>query len=142
MTKSSSSCIFCQIVNQEQAASLVYEDEDVISFLDLAPVNIGHLLVVPKQHVSSLGDLDARIGLRIFETAMRLLRILRNSHLGGDGMTLYLAEGESADQEIPHVHLHVIPRKQGDAVEIRLPCSRYPSRKELDWLASSLRSSY
>ena len=142
MKNSISPCIFCQIVDKEEPASLVYEDEDVISFLDLSPVNVGHLLVVPKLHVYSLADLDERISLRLFGTAMQLLRVFRDSEQDWEGMNLHLAEGEAASQEIPHVHLHLIPRKQGDAVQIHLPCSQLPSRKELDGVAARLRHGY
>lgn len=139
MKKTRSPCIFCQIASKEAPASLVYEDEEIISFLDSAPVNAGHLLVLSKQHAYSLADLDERISLRLFEIAMQLLSVLRNSGQDWEGMTLYLAEGEAADQEIPHAHLHVIPRRQGDAVKIHLPCTRLPEREELDLIASRIR---
>jgi diadenosine tetraphosphate (Ap4A) HIT family hydrolase len=139
LKNSRSPCIFCRIIAKEEPASLLFEDEAIISFLDFAPVNVGHLLVVPKQHVYSLADLDKRTSLRLFETAIQLLRVLQDSEQDWEGMNLHLAEGEAASQEIPHVHLHLIPRQQGDAVQIHLPCPQLPSRKELDGVAARLR---
>lgn len=115
-------CIFCAIARGEAAASIVFEDEWVVAFMDLQPVTPGHLLVIPKSHAEGLEDLQDDIGMRVWAMAHRLGRALRQSGLRCEGVNLFLADGEAAFQEVFHIHLHVFPRYKGD-----------PFRIEADW---------
>ncbi len=135
------SCIFCKIARREAAASIVYEDERTLAFLDIRPINPGHTLVIPKAHVAMLADLPPEDGGRIFQTGMRVATALRESRVKCEGVNFHLADGEVAGQEIFHVHLHVFPRYSGDGVGLRMG-PRYgamPARAELEGLATRMR---
>ncbi len=134
-------CIFCAIVAGTAPASVIYDDAEVLAFLDIQPVTPGHLLVIPKRHAPLLADLDEATGARVFRVAMRLARALRASGLRCEGINLFLADGEAAGQEVFHVHLHVFPRFVGDSFRIDADWSVRPPRAELDAMAAQLRDS-
>lgn len=122
-------CIFCRIASHRAPASIVCEDDRTVAFMDLYPVNPGHVLVIPREHAESLADLDAAVGGEVFKTAMRIASALRERAIKCDGVNLILADGQAAGQEIPHVHLHVIPRYRGDDFSMS---SRHRSRPTMD----------
>jgi histidine triad (HIT) family protein len=134
----SGDCAFCAISAGLLPSSQVYSDEDLLAFLDIRPVNTGHLLVVPRVHAASLADLCERIGARLFVTAQRLAAALRASGLPCDGVNLFLADGAAAGQEVDHVHLHVVPRQAGDGFELRARF-QHPDRSHLDAAAAAIR---
>ncbi|MFD1812510.1 HIT family protein [Rhodococcus gannanensis] len=109
-----STCIFCAIMRGEAPAERVYEDDDLLAFLDSRPITRGHTLVVPKTHAAELGDLDPEAGARMFRLGHRLVLALRRSDLAADGANLMLNDGPAAFQTVAHVHLHVVPRRHGD----------------------------
>ncbi len=130
--------IFGDIVAGRAEASRVYEDDDVVAFMDIRPMTPGHLLVVPKVAARSLAELDPAVGGKLFQVAQKLAGALRDSEVGCDGVNFFLADGVTAGQEVFHVHLHVIPRTPGDGFGLRgRPTS--PHRADLDYLASSIR---
>jgi diadenosine tetraphosphate (Ap4A) HIT family hydrolase len=137
-TGSEAGCVFCDIVAGREPASVVYSDENVIAFLDLRPLNTGHLLVIPRAHAPYLADLDPALGGHMFAVAQRMAAALRRSGLPCEGVNLFLADGEAAFQEVFHVHLHVIPRNTGDGFRLRAKWRR-PSRAELDSVADQVR---
>lgn len=134
-------CPFCQIVAREAEASVVYEDDLVLAFLDYDPINAGHTLIVPKRHATYIADLDPASSAAMFPAAQHVGALLRSSGLRCDGVTLHLADGAPAGQEVFHVHLHVIPRFRGDGVRLRPPgrTPYRPPRAELDAIARALR---
>jgi histidine triad (HIT) family protein len=132
-------CIFCEIVAGRAPASRVYEDEEVIAFLDIRPVNPGHTLVVPRAHFAGLSDLNEEVGARMFRVARRLAAALRKAGVRCEGVNLFLADGEAAFQEVMHVHLHVLPRFAGDPFKIQLREVARPPREELDRMAEQIR---
>lgn len=132
-------CIFCQIAAGEAEASVVYDDGEVLAFLDIRPVTPGHLLVIPRQHAADLADLDEATGAHMFVVAQRLAAALRASGLRCEGITLFLADGEAAFQEVFHTHLHVFPRFAGDTFRISADWSVSPSRAELAAHAAKIR---
>lgn len=134
----SGGCVFCDIAGGRAEASVVYEDEHVVAFMDVEPVTEGHTLVIPRIHAGSLEDLDEHLGARVFRTAHRLARALRRSGLPCEGVNLFLADGEAAFQELFHVHLHVIPRTAGDGFVIDARW-RLRDRAELDASAEQVR---
>ena len=131
-------CVFCQIVSGEAPASVAYQDEFVVAFLDIRPVTPGHLLVVPRGHVVGLADLPAAIGAHLFRVAQQLASALRRSGLRCEGVNLFLADGAAAFQKVFHVHLHVLPRWPGDGFALRMKLGT-PSRSELNETAASIR---
>jgi diadenosine tetraphosphate (Ap4A) HIT family hydrolase len=136
-----SSCIFCDIVSSQDQASLVHADDRVVAFMDIQPVNTGHLLVVPRLHASQLADLDPAIGGHIFQVGMRLAAALRRSGVRCEGIDFFLADGPAAGQEVMHVHLHVIPRFVGDGFGFRFGPGYFqrPARASLDQVAADIR---
>ncbi len=132
-------CVFCAIVAEEAPASIVYEDEIVCSFLTIGPINPGHLLIIPKQHIPSFSDLDEETGMHLFKVTMRMTKALRHSGLQCEGINLFLAEGEVAFQGVFHAHMHVFPRFQGDSFKVDANWEVKPSRQELDRIAERIR---
>jgi len=107
------SCPFCRIVAGELPAEVVYEDEHVLAFLDIYPMNPGHTLVVPKSHVERLSDLPDELCGPLFAAA-RKVAVAAISALGASGANVGLNDGRAAGQAIPHLHIHVVPRFPGD----------------------------
>lgn len=113
-----SECIFCAIAAKKAEASVVYEDETVVVFMDLNPVTPGHLLVVPRTHAVGLEDVDAATSAHVWSVGHQMAQALRRSGLRCDGINVFLADGEVAFQEVSHFHLHVFPRYVGDGFSI------------------------
>ncbi|HEV2591790.1 MAG TPA: HIT family protein [Gaiellaceae bacterium] len=135
-----SDCVFCGIERGEIEGSRVYADERVIAFLDIRPVTRGHTLVVPRAHGASLAELAPDDGAAMFRGAMVVAEALRRSGLPCEGVTLWLADGEAAGQDVFHAHLHVIPRYEGDGFGLRLPPDyREHERAELNETAERIR---
>lgn len=107
-------CIFCQIIAGQAASVRVAESGLAIAFLDIRPVNLGHVLVVPRRHVASFTELEDVEGEQVFDLVRRVGRGLKAALPGCEGISLSLADGEAAGQEVPHVHFHMIPRSTGD----------------------------
>lgn len=135
------SCIFCEILAGNAPASKVYEDEICSAFMDIRPVNPGHVLVIPKAHFEDLTDLPAEVGGHLFQVAQRIALILPKTNVKNDGIDLFLAHGEAAGQDVFHVHLHVIPRYEGDGFGFKFgPNYRnLPERSELDTIATQIK---
>ncbi|HEV8339355.1 MAG TPA: HIT family protein [bacterium] len=136
-------CIFCRIVAGEVPASVVYRGDDVMAFMDIRPVNPGHLLVISTAHAAGLANLPERVGQRMWVVAQRLAAAQRLSGVRCEGVNLFVADGEAAGQDVFHVHIHVLPRFPGDG--LRLTGLAYdqrpapPSRAELDETAGAIR---
>jgi histidine triad (HIT) family protein len=111
-------CIFCKIVAGELPASIVDEDERTIAFMDIAPANRGHALVIPRVHATDLTEIGAE-DLQATVLAAQRLAIRAKERLGADGVNLLNSCGEAAWQTVFHFHVHVIPRYEGDP--LRLP---------------------
>lgn len=137
----SGDCVFCRIIRGETEASLVALEEEVAAFMDIRPINPGHVLVVPRSHVADLSELEEEVGGKLFELATRVARALRRCGVRCEGVNLLLSDGEVAGQVVLHVHLHVIPRFRGDGFAFR-PGPSYggvPVREELDRVAVQIR---
>jgi len=136
-----STCVFCQIVEGTAPSSKVYEDDLCLAFMDIQPVNPGHVLVVPKAHSNDLSDLPASTGAYLFQIAQRIALSLPNPNVKNEGVDLFLAHGEAAGQEVFHVHLHVIPRYAGDGFGFRFGPNyeNLPERAELDVIATQIK---
>ena len=133
-------CIFCQILTGELPSSVVYRDERCVAFLDIHPINPGHVLVVPVRHESELSDLDPTIAGHLMIVAQRIAAALRQSSLRCEGINLLLADGEAAGQEIFHTHVHVVPRYVGDDFGFRHGLAEGdPTREDLDATAAQIR---
>ncbi len=134
-----SSCIFCDIINGKSPSSQVYEDETCFVFMDIRPVNAGHLLIVPKVHATDLSDLPPETGGRMFQVAQKMTEAVMNSGVRCEGVDLLLAHKHAAGQEVFHAHLHVIPRYQGDGFKFVIPFNYRPTREDLDQTAAQIK---
>jgi len=134
-------CIFCRIIASELPASFVYEDETVVAFLDIRPINPGHLLVAPRAHTESMSTLPAQTAQHMMAVAQRLMNGLRQTNVRCEGVNLLLADGEVAGQEVAHVHLHVVPRYPNDGFGLRFGSDygNLPHRQELEEVAAVIR---
>ena len=135
-------CIFCKIIGKEIPASIVYEDDTVSAYMDIQPLNSGHVLVIPKKHGAYLADLDPEAGSQMFITARKIAEALRKTEIKCEGINLFLADGEVAGQEVFHSHLHVIPRFKGDGFGFKFNRDYFnkPKREELDLNAVKIRN--
>ena len=138
-TPALSHCIFCDIIHGAAEVSVCYEDTESIAFMDIQPVNAGHVLVVSRQHFESFFDLPKSLGTHLFEVAMHLAPAIRKVS-GADGMNVIVSSGASAGQDVYHFHIHLIPRRKGDGFDVPLPFgeSDMPDRTVLDMIAARI----
>jgi histidine triad (HIT) family protein len=105
------SCVFCRIASGELPGNIVYRDTRVVAFLDASPLFLGHTLVVPVDHVATLDDLPSELIGPLFEVVRRTSIAVQQA-LGADGS--FVATNTRISQSVPHVHVHVVPRNEGD----------------------------
>ena len=136
-------CPFCDLIHGAGEVSMCHEDADVVAFMDIQPVNAGHVLVVPRAHFESLEDIPPVLAMHLFEVAMDLAPIVKHV-AGADGLNLVVNSGAAAGQDVFHYHVHVIPRRAGDGFDIPLPFagSDMPDRTVLDMNAARIIAAY
>ena len=110
-------CIFCKIIGGELPSYTVYEDEKVIAFLDIRPVNAGHTLVVPRRHSHNIFDIAPDDWTAVSEV-VRKLAIAIEKGVGADGVNIAMNNREHAGQVVDHPHVHIIPRFKGDGLKL------------------------
>jgi histidine triad (HIT) family protein len=135
----SQDCIFCQIVRGEAPASFVHQDDAIVAFMDIQPITQGHMLVVPREHTVWMKDVTDQVALRAFRVARQLAAVVPAT-LGAGGVNLFVADGEVAFQDVPHFHIHVIPRYAGDGFSLTFPpgYTNPPSRAQLEAIAAAI----
>jgi histidine triad (HIT) family protein len=133
-----SDCVFCDIVAGKAPASFVYQDDLTLAFMDISTLNPGQTVVIPRKHFPYMADIDEATGRQLFNTTMRVSQAIRNSGLKCDGINLFLADGEAANQEIFHLHFLIIPRLKGDSMKVTGNWTN-PARGELDEIAARIR---
>jgi histidine triad (HIT) family protein len=121
---------------------MVYSDGLVCAFMDIQPVNPGHVLVIPREHHERLSDLPEETGASLFRAGQRIAGALGRSGIRCEGTDFFLADGEAAWQEVFHIHLHVFPRFADDGFGLRFAQRYYtrPPRAELEEVASLIRN--
>ncbi len=133
-------CIFCRIAQGQSPASRIYEDEHTLAFMDLQQATDGHVLVMPKRHVENLYELDEETTAQLFRSVVRVARAVRAS-LQPSGLNLWQANGRAAGQSVFHVHVHILPRYEGDGFHLAVrERSGRASRADLDDLAARIRA--
>lgn len=113
MTAIESTCAFCEIVAGRQSASVVYEDDLTMAFIDLRQFHPGHTLVIPKQHVPDVRNLSPDTGAALMQAITQVTRAVAAA-FPNEGLSLWHSIGEAAFQEVPHLHVHIHPRFKGD----------------------------
>ena len=121
-----------KILRGEIPSHRVYEDERCLAILDIFPINPGHVLVIPKAQAVTVPDLDPELVGHLMAVAARLSRAVRAAAPKCEGVNFWISDGAAAGQEVPHVHLHVIPRFVGDGFGWRVGSSnRQPQDTEV-----------
>ncbi|CAD7771408.1 MAG: Protein hit [Candidatus Methanoperedenaceae archaeon GB37] len=110
-------CIFCKIIQGEIPATKVYEDEKVLAFMDINPLNDGHTLIVPKRHAETIFEIDPQDLIATIKVAQRLAIAIKKA-LNSDGMIVVQLNNKAAGQMVPHLHIHLIPRWENDGLQI------------------------
>jgi len=135
-------CIFCAIASKQIPASTIYEDEKVLAFLDINPLTEGHTLVIPKYHAENIFDISEK-DLKHISTVAQGIANKMKEVLYAEGVDLFQASGQAADQQVPHFHLHIIPRKTGDQLGLHEWWTNRMQRsepKKLNELAERLKT--
>lgn len=143
-------CIFCRIAAGSVPSQKVYEDGDAFAFLDVRPLAKGHTLVIPKTHAAGFSDLAPEAASALWRAVHRVVPAVMAA-TGSPAATLAINDGKEAGQEVPHVHVHVVPRRAGDgagpihALFARRPTMEAPELAEVargivDALGTSARA--
>jgi histidine triad (HIT) family protein len=132
-------CTFCDLVRGAGEVSACYEDADAVAFMDIQPVNAGHVLVVPREHHESLFDVPRELGAHLFAVTMRVAAAVKRV-TKCEGMNIIVSSGAAAGQDELHYHVHIIPRREGDGFDVPLPFdgSEMPDRTVLDATAARI----
>ena len=130
-------CIFCDILDGKRDGHLLYEDDSHVSFLDKYPIDVGHSLVIPRNHHERITDMDPVAVGNVFSLVPKIAKAILNA-TGADAFSLGQNNGKAAKQIIPHVHVHIIPRynNKGTVWTKR----QISSNEELSELAKKIRS--
>ncbi len=111
-------CIFCKIAGGEIPSSTLYEDEMVRVILDISPASKGHALILPKEHYANLYEISDEMASHVIKTAKKMAKKMQEE-LGVEGLNVLQNNGELAGQTVFHYHMHLIPRYQGDKVNMK-----------------------
>ncbi len=130
-------CVFCKMVAGQIPVTKIYEDEVILSFLDIGPLSDGHTLVIPKQHYEKLHECPSEL---LGQVGSRLGRIAKavSAAMDSDGYNVLCNNGSAAGQLVGHVHFHIIPRNAGDGIFNRWPACKYQEGK-IEKIAAEIR---
>ena len=131
-------CVFCRIVAKEIPANVVHEDEHTLAFMDIGQVNPGHVLVAVKKHAENIYALDEVQAAAVFRAAAKVARAIRGA-FEPQGLSVYQANGAPAGQTVFHLHLHLVPRHEGDGMALTWPLKN-PPREKLAEYAQKIRA--
>ena len=130
-------CVFCKIIAGQIPATRVFEDEHTLAFMDIGQVNPGHVLVAVKKHADNLYALDDAQAAAVARTSARVARALKAA-FEPEGLSVYQANGKAAGQTVLHYHVHLLPRHEGDGMELIWPVKN-PPREKLEGDAEKIR---
>jgi histidine triad (HIT) family protein len=134
-------CTFCDLLEGRIPATFLHRDERCAAFMDIRPVNPGHVLIIPVAHLPSLAEVPPDDVAHMVRLAQRYAAAIRASGLRCEGVNLFLADGEAAMQEVFHTHLHVFPRYRGDGFQLRFgPHYAIRERAELERAGEMIRN--
>ena len=130
-------CAFCDIIQGAVSSDIVFEDEATIAFLDNRPLFPGHVLLVPREHVETMADLPDNLVGPLFANARKIAGVMESA-LGAEGS--FVAVNNRVSQSVPHLHVHVVPRRKGDGLKgFFWPRHRY-SAEEMASVSERLRA--
>lgn len=122
-------CVFCQIAEGKIPALKIYENEDLLAFLDISPLSDGHTLVIPKKHFERLDELPEDLACKIARILPKLSKAIVKA-TGAKGYNILQNNGKVAGQQVMHVHFHIIPRDEADGLGYRWLAKKYPEGKD------------
>ncbi len=131
------SCLFCRIVHKQAPASIVYEDMQVLAFMDIRPVSQGHTLVIPKQHYEDICDTPEDLLAATYKVTKKIAIAVKKA-TNADGISIIQQNGKAAGQDIFHLHVHVVPRFEGQKTP-RFSELKEVERAKLDVMAEKIR---
>ena len=114
-------CIFCSIIKGQTPATKIFENETIFAIMDIKPINVGHVLVLPKKHSQLFLDLDDETAGELLKAAKNIAKAIKLSKLNCKAINFILNDGEDAGQEVFHAHMHVVPRYRGDGFGFKMP---------------------
>lgn len=130
-------CVFCRIIAGQIPSTRVYEDEHTLAFMDIGHVNPGHVLVAVKKHAENLYALEEAQAAAVARASVRVARAIREA-FAPPGLSVYQANGRPAGQTVFHYHVHLLPRHEGDGMELTWPVKN-PPREKLEEYAVRIR---
>jgi histidine triad (HIT) family protein len=135
--KHEENCIFCKIINKKSPSSTIYEDDAVTVFLDIRPLNIGHTLVIPKEHYVDIFDIPETLLSQVHTVTQKIASAIKKA-TDADGISIIQQNGKAAGQDIFHFHVHVVPRFEGQKLP---PFSELKEvdRAQLDAMAKKIK---
>jgi histidine triad (HIT) family protein len=132
-----SDCVFCKMIAGQIPVTRIYEDEVVLSFLDIGPISDGHTLVIPKQHFERLHDCPGELLGRVCSCLGKIAGAV-SAAMNSDGYNVLCNNGRAAGQLVEHLHFHIIPRSAGDGLFDHWPSYKYPEGK-IEAIAEKIR---
>ena len=136
-------CVFCKIISGKTQARIISENNHALAFLDAFPLSAGHTLVVPKLHYSKIQDMDRKYSSAVFSLTCKVAAIVETT-IEVNASTIAIHNGKEAGQEVPHVHIHIVPRSINDGAgpihsmfDVRLRLNE----EEMDLLADKMKKS-
>lgn len=130
-------CVFCSIISKKSQAANIFENDEFIAFMDKFPINPGHTLVLPKKHHQTIVDMSIEETGKLFGLSSHLAKAVIKA-VNADGFTLGQNNGEAANQIVPHVHVHIVPRFNNDSEVGRWPSRKTASIEELNNIAAKI----
>jgi histidine triad (HIT) family protein len=134
-----SDCIFCKLGEKQIPATIIYEDDDMLAFMDIGPIIKGHALVIPKKHCDPITETPDELLAQLHVVAKRIAAAQMNG-LGADGVNIMQNNGVAAGQEVPHIHVHVIPRFENDGHHWNWNPKKYDNFDEMNSLAAQIQN--
>ncbi len=136
----SNDCVFCKIVANDLPATKVFENKDIVAFLDINPASKGHTLIVPKQHFKDFNELPSDLIEKIFKASKKVAKATVDA-VKADGYNIHVSNGKAAGQEVFHLHVHIIPRFKKDKVGLKWTHVEY-AKDEIKGVANNILKAF
>lgn len=138
MHKSNNNCIFCKIIEKSIPNAIIYENNKFLVFMDKYPINHGHTLIVPKDHFNNILDMPLDLVGELYSLVPQIAKAVITT-LDGDGFNVNQNNGRSANQIVPHVHVHIVPRFSIEKIKGSWPTRKIAKIEELENLAEQIK---
>lgn len=131
-------CIFCKIINKSIPNAIVYEDNKFLVFMDKYPINYGHTLIIPKSHFNNILEMPINLVGELYSLVPKIAKAIITT-IEGDGFNISQNNGRSANQIVPHVHVHIVPRFSVEKIKGQWPTRKIAEMNELVNLAHKIK---